>query len=233
MPPLLVRRRSGDRPAECIAAHLPLDETRRSPEPAAVTTEAATNPQPALGNPDPGASPDPDGRMFCYRHPATETWLRCGRCDQPICNKCAVQGPVGSRCRQCGLVKNDPLTAFTPRQLALGTGVAIAGGAIAGFVGAYVGFFSIILGYFAGRFIADAVGRVVGYKRGPIMLAMLFGGILVGTVLGFAIEFGFSFGQFAGLAGSDLAFGMLLQAALPSVLISGGAACFGAYQRLP
>lgn len=177
-----------------------------------------------------GAEPDADGRMFCYRHPDRETWLRCGNCDQPICSNCAVQGPVGSRCRQCGLVKNHALTAFTPRQLVLGTGVAIGGGIVAGFIGAYVGFFSIILGYFAGRFIADAVTRVVGYKRGPVMLGMLFGGIILGTALGFALEFAMSFGAIT--AGYGMPFEIWIQSVLPSALISAGAACFGAYQRL-
>jgi hypothetical protein len=176
-----------------------------------------------------GAEAD-DGRMFCYRHPSTETWLRCGRCDQPICTKCSVQGPVGSRCRQCGVVRNDPLTSFTPRQLVLGTGVSVVAGAVAGFVGAYIGYFSIIIGYFAGRFVADAVTRVIGYKRGPVMLGILFGGILLGTALGFAAQYATFFAQLP--VDPEFPVEMWLQAVLPGVLISAGAACFGAYQRL-
>ena len=183
-----------------------------------MTADAAMNPEAA----------DDDGRMFCYRHPDRETWLRCGRCDQPICSKCSVQGPVGSRCRQCGLRKGDPLTAFTPRQLALGTGAAVVGGAIVGYASSYFGLFSIILGYFAGRFIADAVTRFIGYKRGPVMLSMVFGGIVAGVALGFVLQYGSFLGQVAG----DLDLGLLVQGVLPSVLISAGAACFGAYQRL-
>ena len=172
-----------------------------------------------------------DGRMFCYRHPTTETWLRCGRCDQPICVKCSIQGPVGSRCRQCGRVANDPLTSFTPRQLALGTGAALAGGAVGGFIAGYIGFFSIIVGYFAGRFVADFVTRVIGYKRGPIMLTILFGGIIVGTLLGFGIQYLNLFGSIPGEAAASFQ-GYFMSQLLPSALISAGAACFGAYQRL-
>jgi hypothetical protein len=171
-----------------------------------------------------------DGRMFCYRHPDRETWLRCGRCDQPICTKCSVQGPVGSRCRQCGLVKNDPLSSFTPRQLVIGTGAAFLAGAAAGFISGYLGYFSIIVGYFAGRLVADAVVRVIGYKRGPVMLAILFGGIIGGTLIGFGIQYS----QFyLGLpAEADIPLQLWLQGVLPGVLISAGAACFGAYQRI-
>jgi hypothetical protein len=170
-----------------------------------------------------------DGRMFCYRHPDRETWLRCGRCDQPICTKCSVQGPVGSRCRQCGLRKNDPLTAFTPQQLILGTGAAVVGGVIVGYASSYFGLFSIILGYFAGRFIADAVTRFIGYKRGPVMLSIVFGGIIAGAVVGFFLQYGAYLGPVPG-GGPDL--GLLIQGLLPAVLISAGAACVGAYQRL-
>jgi hypothetical protein len=128
------------------------------------------------------------------------------------------------------VLRNDPLTSFTPRQLVLGTGVSVVAGAVAGFVGAYIGFFSIIIGYFAGRFVADAVTRVIGYKRGPVMLAILFGGILLGTALGFAAQYATFFAQLP--ADPEFPVGMWLQAVLPGVLISAGAACFGAYQRL-
>jgi hypothetical protein len=169
-------------------------------------------------------------QMFCCRHPTTETWLRCGRCDRPICTKCTIQGPVGSRCRECGRLANDPLTAFTPRQLVLGLGVSIVAGLVAGFVSAYIGFFSIIVGYFAGRLVADAVTRVIGYKRGPVMLAILFSGIILGSVVGVGAQYATYFAQLPAEYGLTL--GMWFQSVLPTVLISAGAACFGAYQRL-
>ncbi|MEO5704181.1 MAG: hypothetical protein ABIZ52_06325 [Candidatus Limnocylindrales bacterium] len=197
-----------------------------------MTTDAALAPgiDPAIEGTDPDAEPDADGRMFCYRHPDRETWLRCGRCDQPICSKCAVQGPVGSRCRQCGLVKNDPLTSFTPRQLLLGLGTAAIGGVVVGYASSYVGFFSILLGYFAGRIVADTVVRAVGYKRGPVMLAIVFGGLFLGTALGYALQILPLLSTVPDQADALLPF--LLQSIVSGVLISGGAACFGAYQRL-
>ena len=91
-----------------------------------------------------------DGRMFCYRHPDRETYVRCGRCDQPICTRCAMQGPVGFRCKQCGTLKNDPLATFTPTQLVLGFGVAAGGGIVIGLIGGYIGWFSIFVAFFGG-----------------------------------------------------------------------------------
>ena len=141
-----------------------------------------------------------------------------------------MQGPVGSRCRQCGLVKNDPLTAFTPRQLLLGIGTAVVGGIVVGYGSSYLGFFSILLGYFAGRIIAETMVRVVGYKRGPVMLSILFGGIGLGAAVGFVLQYSTYLAQLP--AEYQEALGPLIQGLLPPVLISAAAACYGAYQRL-
>jgi hypothetical protein len=189
-----------------------------------ILTPTTSRPDPRGVTADALATADAE-QMFCYRHPTTETWLRCGRCDRPICTKCSIQGPVGSRCRECGRLSNDPLTSFTARQLVLGTAASVVAGAIAGFASAYIGFFSIVVGYFAGRLVADAVTRVIGYKRGPVMLTILFGGIILGCILGFGAQDATYFAQLP--VGYEVTLGAWLQSVLPSVLISAGAACFG------
>ncbi len=62
------------------------------------------------------------------------------------------------------------------------------------------------------------------------MLTILFGGIILGSVLGFGAQYATYFSQLP--AEYTITLGMWLQSVLPSVLISAGAACFGAYQRL-
>lgn len=42
-----------------------------------------------------------DEEMVCYRHKREKTTLRCGRCERPICHRCVVIGPAGSRCPDC------------------------------------------------------------------------------------------------------------------------------------
>lgn len=47
------------------------------------------------------AVPGEDGAFYCARHLKTITRLRCGKCEAPICTKCTVFTPAGTRCRIC------------------------------------------------------------------------------------------------------------------------------------
>jgi membrane associated rhomboid family serine protease len=37
----------------------------------------------------------------CYRHPDRETWIRCQRCERPICPDCMNSASVGFQCPHC------------------------------------------------------------------------------------------------------------------------------------
>lgn len=37
----------------------------------------------------------------CYRHPDRETYIRCARCNRPICPDCMLAAPVGFQCPEC------------------------------------------------------------------------------------------------------------------------------------
>lgn len=37
----------------------------------------------------------------CYRHPSRETYLRCSRCNRPICPSCMHDAAVGHQCPEC------------------------------------------------------------------------------------------------------------------------------------
>ena len=67
--------------------------------------------------------------QYCARHSKTETKIRCGRCETPICPECLVHAPVGMRCPDCAKVNVVP-TYDVPLPVLLrgiGAGVGVAG----------------------------------------------------------------------------------------------------------
>src|ERR1044072_7930441 len=43
----------------------------------------------------------PSTAPVCYRHPSKETYIKCTRCDRPICPDCMNEASVGHQCPEC------------------------------------------------------------------------------------------------------------------------------------
>ncbi len=55
-----------------------------------------------MTDPPPGGVPAAQSTApHCYRHPERETWIRCTRCERPICPDCMVAASVGFQCPTC------------------------------------------------------------------------------------------------------------------------------------
>jgi hypothetical protein len=175
--------------------------------------------------------------LHCYRHPDRETRVRCGRCDRPICTRCAMQGPVGFRCRDCGKPAYDPLHSLSGVQAAKALGISLTIGIGVGAVGVLLGLFSLLLGFFGGGLAAETVSKAIGLKHGIPITLLVFGGLICGVVIGQLAGWAFlganvvgasATATFAALATNPEAwYGFLAPAILPSV-----AACVGAWTRM-
>jgi hypothetical protein len=132
----------------------------------------------------------PGETLRCARHPNTETVLRCGRCETPICPRCQIQTPVGARCPTCAQVKRFSLL-LKPRELARAIGYGVGAAALGTLAFTLVPLLGILgpLIWFAlvGFGVGDAVSRGANRKRArelaPIAVACLFVGYEIGLIV--------------------------------------------------
>lgn len=147
--------------------------------PSAPATGSTSAPSPA-GSAAGGGAP----AMYCVNHPQTETLLRCSRCLDPICLKCAVRAPVGLRCPKCARVGRNPLYVASPRDYVVAalvaTPVAVLAGGIVPRLGLWLALF---LSGPAGALVAQAVLRVAR-KHGRAMQVVAAASIIVGVCVG-------------------------------------------------
>jgi len=129
---------------------------------------------------------------FCAVHPQRETTLRCNRCDRLMCPACAVQTPVGYRCRECVRAHEDRFFSGTRLDAVLVFGGSAAGAALAQFLVGLVGGFwllVILLAVPAGTAIGGLTLRLSGGRRARWSGAVAAAGVLTGSLL-FALGLG-------------------------------------------
>jgi hypothetical protein len=133
-------------------------------------------------------APVTDEILHCARHPNTETVLRCGRCETPICPKCLVPTPVGARCPTCAQVKRFALLV-KPRELALSVLYGISAAAVGTLILfatplAILGLLGqALLGFLTGEAVSIGANRKRAKELGPVALVCLFVGYWLGIVL--------------------------------------------------
>lgn len=112
--------------------------------------------------------------LYCANHPDRETMLRCNKCNKPICVECAVQTPVGYRCKECVRQQQDKFYTASLSDKSKGYIMAGVSGLLLGIaailMGMFLGgFFGIILAFFVGPAIGGGLGeltwRAAGRKR--------------------------------------------------------------------
>jgi uncharacterized membrane protein YeaQ/YmgE (transglycosylase-associated protein family) len=123
--------------------------------------------------------------LYCVNHPRTETWLRCNRCGNPICPKCAVRTPVGFRCKQCIKGQQAVFYSATPLDYLIAVVIGLVASVIAGTIMNGLGWFlALFLGPLVGGLIAEAVRRAIGRRRGRWIWLVVSACVVVGALVG-------------------------------------------------
>lgn len=105
--------------------------------------------------------------LYCATDRDVETYLRCGKCDTPICPKCMVQTPVGSRCRACAQLKKLPQFEVSPLRYLQAGGAAVGAALVVGGIWGLIPplpFGNLIAAWLAGWAVGEATYRAAGFR---------------------------------------------------------------------
>lgn len=105
-----------------------------------------------MSAPTPVPGPSPAVSPRCYRHPDTETWISCARCQRSICTQCMRPAAVGFHCPEC--VAEAARTVRTPRTL--------GGGAVPSRPGLVT---MVLIGLNVIAFLPFVVGGAIGQQE--------------------------------------------------------------------
>ncbi len=113
------------------------------------------------------------GTPTCYRHPERETYVRCTRCDRPICPECMREAAVGHHCPEC--VAEARRTTRAARTIFGGTMAGHDGVVTKALIGVNVAVM-LLAAATAGVNVAGALmgGRTLLHEWGAVLGAGLF-----------------------------------------------------------
>jgi hypothetical protein len=117
--------------------------------------------------------------MRCAKHPQEETYVRCGKCDTPICGRCTVVTPVGMKCRACAgraVSVDEP----TGRQMGVALAASLGAGLALGWISL---FFFVLGGAIFGYLVGEVTLRAGSRRRGTAMQVIAGAGALLGGLL--------------------------------------------------
>jgi hypothetical protein len=188
-----------------------------------------------------------EATIYCAVHHNRETSLRCNKCERYMCVQCAVQTPVGYRCRECTRSHEKQFFRASNVDALIVFGIcAMLGGGAAFIMNLGSIFFAIFLGVPVGAFVGQLALRLVKGRRGryyPLwgVLGTIVGAMLMGMISMLIVLLPtFTDPQYGGLmleevaTNSSVQFGFLFLGALINIplLISSAIVSAGVYGRL-
>lgn len=122
----------------------------------------------------------------CAKHPKVTTYVRCGRCDAPICVDCMVDTPVGKKCRACAQ-RRTHLEESTAGQVLRAFVITTAFAVPAGWLMYAVPIF-YIMPFIYGGVVGEVALRAGKRSRSTAMQVATGLAALIGSVAGYAPE---------------------------------------------
>lgn len=166
---------------------------------------------------------------YCEVHPDRETALRCNKCGRYMCPECAVQTPVGYRCRQCVRQHEDKFFKADQSDeikiFAVCAGLMLIGGAIMSAIGFGL-FLALIAGFPVGGGVSEMALRVVQRRRGRYSGQIGAAGAVIGGLIGGMLQVYFRYNsmlaQIAAQAGTNegmpgISLDLLLQSTITDI----------------
>ncbi|MGD8472895.1 MAG: tetratricopeptide repeat protein [Anaerolineae bacterium] len=150
----------------------------------AIIAQASKRLDEAVGPPPPDELPLDDNVLYCANHPTVETMLRCNRCNKPICTRCAIQTPVGYRCKECVGRQQAVFYSGGALDYVIAGAISVVLGGIASYLMTLVGawFIALLLGPAAGIGIAELVRLAVRRRRSKYLWIVVGAGMVVGAL---------------------------------------------------
>ena len=149
-----------------------------------------------------------ESATFCVNHPNVATGLRCNRCGNPICVKCAVRTPVGYRCKSCIKTQQAVFYTATSTDYVIAAVITLPLAAIGQFIGPLLGFFALFAGPIVGGLVAELVYRANGKRRGQYTWLVVGACMVIGALPALLFSalpmLGWIFGSFNPLALTSL-----------------------------
>jgi hypothetical protein len=119
-------------------------------------------------------------KLYCVNHPDRETVLRCNNCERPICTSCAVQTPIGYRCRDCVRGQQKRFETSKSTDIPVAVVITLVLSLVGSLLAPILGFFTVFIAPIAGGLIAEAVRWSVKRRRSQ----KLFVAVAVAAVIG-------------------------------------------------
>jgi hypothetical protein len=125
------------------------------------------------------SNPTDNEILTCYKHPDRETYLRCNKCDRPICASCAVRTPTGYRCKECVRGQEKKFDNAQILDYVIASLVSAAIAFFGSYVARFLGFFTLLLAPLASMLISEAVLKLTrGRNSNGLSQVVLISAIL-------------------------------------------------------